>query len=175
MSQEVKKKVINSPFVRPVDREEFSAPEVGETEYIDRKIYMEYVETGVDENGKSVGVVQPVVRETRTNIDKLINSHAGEVGLKNLIMLYARTGDSSLFNQKQSLNSATGGFVDLTALPDESASEIYEKIPEELKGDRSMEEFLKTLTKEQFEAFILALKEKTEVKAEEKVEEVVNG
>ena len=168
MSQE-KKVLINSPFVRPVDREEVPSSEIGDSVYYDRKIYMEYVETGTDENGKSIGSVKPVIKEKTIDIDKLINSHAKEVGLKNLIQLYVRTGDSSLFSQRQSINSMTGGFVDLTAIPEESASEIYSKIPDELKGDQSMEQFLKSLTQEQFAAFVEALRAKTEEKKEEVV------
>ena len=162
---------INSPFVRPVDRESYSVS-VGDTHYVDRKIYMEFVQTGLDENGKAIGSIQPVVKETKTDINKLINSHAAEVGLKNLISLYVRTGDASLFNQKRSINSMSGnGYVDLTSIPEKSASEIYSDIPEALKGNRSLEAFLKTLTKEQFEAFIKSLQESTTKKEEVKADE----
>lgn len=169
------KKVINSPFVRPVDRDEFAGKETGELDYIDRKIYLEFVETGRDEKtGKAIGSIEPVVRESKTNIEKLINSHVNEVGVKNLIALYARTGDSSLFNQRKSINSMTGGYVDLTAVPSESAEEIYAKIPDELKGDKSMEAFLKSLTKDQFMAFVESLKASVE-KSSKKEEEVKNN
>lgn len=168
------KVMINSPFVRPVDREVFEGTPAGETEYIDRKVYLQYVETGIDENGKSIGSIQPVVKETKKDIDKLINSHANEVGLKNLIALYLRTGDDSIFNQKTSLNSVAGskGFVDVTELPGKSASEIFSDIPAALKGNKDMEEFLKTLTKDQFEKFITGLK--AEVSNKEKVKEVTS-
>lgn len=168
----MEKKVINSPFVRPVDREVSLGVESGETDYIDRKVYLEYVETGRDEKGKSIGSVQPVVRETKTNIQKLINSHRNEVGVKNLIALFARTGDSSLFNQRQAINAGSE-LLDLTKIPTESAEEIYQKIPEELRGNKDIVAFLSTLSKEQFAAYVQTLKaasskkeEKEEVKDE---------
>ena len=166
------KKLINSPFVRSDDREDFAGKETGEIDYIDRKVYLEFVETGRDEKtGKAIGSIEPVVHETKTNIEQLINSHVNEVGVKNLIALYARTGDSSLFSQRKSINSMTGGFVDLTTVPSESAEEIYSKIPDELKGDKSMEAFLKSLTKDQFMAFVESLKASVE-KSSKKEEEV---
>ena len=67
---------LNSPFSCPEGRK-IKGVDTGETVYVDRKIYLEYVETGYDEEKKcSIGSVQPVVRETTKDIDKLINSHA---------------------------------------------------------------------------------------------------
>lgn len=169
----MEKKVINSPFVRPADREEVPGIAPGEIDYISRKVYLEYVETGRDEKGKSIGSVQPVIKETRTNISKLINSHKNEVGVKNLIALYARTGDSSLFNQRKAINAGSE-LLDLTKIPTESAEEIFQKIPEELRGNKDIVAFLSTLSKEQFAAYVKSLQaafSKEEVKEEVKENE----
>lgn len=165
---------INSPFVRPDDRKIKKKVGSGSSVYVDRKVYFEYVETGYDEENKcSIGSVQPVVRETTKDIDKLINSHANEVGVRNLIALYLRTGDSSLFNRDKSINDYVGGEFDATKLPEKSAQEIFNDIPDALKGNKDMEEFLKTLTKDQFEKFVAGLQ--SEVSKKEKVEEVASN
>lgn len=77
--------------------------------------------------------------------------------------MYLRTGDSSLFNQRQALPVG-----DYSQLPTESAEEIFKKIPAELVAGRSMEQFLKTLTADQLKAYFAALGGET--KKDEKVE-----
>ena len=160
----MEKKKINSPFVRPDDREEFPGVPAGETKYIDRQILLEFVQTGTDENGKAIGSVRPVVHETYQDINELIQSHADEVGVINMIKLYARTGNEQLFNQNAALPAG-----DYSVVPEESAAEIYAKLPEELTNGLSMEEFFKQFGPEIWNSFIQAMQNKTE---EKKVEEV---
>ena len=157
-------KKINSPFVRPDDREEFPGVGAGETDYIDRQILLEFVQTGTDENGKAIGSIKPVVKETKTNINDVIQSHAEEVGVVNLIALYARTGNEALFAQKTPLPAG-----DYSVMPDKSPEEIYETLPSELTKGLSYEEFMKSFTAEMFEKFVAELAAKNEP---EKVPEV---
>lgn len=162
----MEKKKINSPFVRPDDREEFPGVPAGEKNYIDRQIILEFVQTGTDEKGKAIGSVKPVVHETLQNIDELINSHADEVGVINMIKLYARTGNEQLFNQKTALPAG-----DYSTIPEESAAEIYANLPEELKNGLSMEEFFKQFGPQIWNSFLESLNKPVEKKDEVKENE----
>ena len=152
--------MINSPFV--VNEKKVSSPCHPDFEkyFKDIQIYLEFVQTGTDENGKAIGSVQPVVKEELIDIDELVNSHADQVGLKNLINRYARTGDASLFNQRNCLPDG-----DYSSIPDKSPEEIYKDIPDELKAGRTYEEFLQSLTTDQLKTFfaLIASKEEKEV------------
>lgn len=141
--------------------------ETGETYYIDRKVYLKFVETGRDDKGKAIGSVMPVVHEEKIDIDELVNSHKNEVGVKNLIRMFSRTGDLSLFNQRTALPEG-----DYSNLPDKSVEEIFKDIPKELRGDLSVEQFLRSMTTDQFKKFAETLKaqsvkEEKEVKKDE--------
>lgn len=155
------KKVNNAFTPRPT----VGGCETGSAYYVDRQVVLEFVETGRDAQGKAVGSVQPVIHDNLIDIDELVQSHASEVGVKNLILLYNRTGDASIFNARTPLPAG-----DYSNLPTESADEIFAKIPDELKAGRSMQDFLKTLTKEQLISYINSVtgKKDKEIKKEEK-------
>lgn len=148
----------NSPFVRSDDREVFPGTPTGEDCYIDREVYLEFVQTGLDENGKAIGSIEPVVHETKTSIDDVIGAYKDKVGLRNILMRYARTGDDSLFAQRQTLPSG-----DYSAVPNKSPEEIYASLPKELTQGLSLAEFMKTFTPEMLKNFLDSLENKEEV------------
>lgn len=144
---------LTSPFRFDKSMEsKLTHPESGKY-YKDKKIYLEFVQTGTDEKGKAIGSIKPVVRETEIDIDELIQSHADEVGLKNLIMMYARTGDNSIFNARKPLPSGDYSDVDKFETPEV----IYARLPDELKKGRTYEQFLQSLTADEFKAFVEGL------------------
>lgn len=97
---------------------------------------------------KPVCLMVPTVVIEKTNIKDLIQKHADEVGVVNIIRRIARTGDLSLLNQNNPIDG------DLTALP-QSIAEVqatalraellYSSLPESMKKDMSLEQFMKVM------------------------------
>lgn len=151
-------KIIDSPFTASIKREGFTFTE---TDYIS---YYEKESIGKDfdpEHPDEFTIVKEFVEYDRVPIKESINAHASKVGLKNLL--------KGIVSKKQmddliSKTAAVGGFFDATKLPDSqlemeklagSIDSIWEKIPAELKGDLTKEEFLKTMSSEKLRRYIL--------------------
>lgn len=145
--------MLNSPFARPKNREKFPGVETGDTFYIEREVILEFVQTGLDEKGKAIGSIQPVVHETTQDIAELINSSASKVGLKNIITRFVNTGDASLFEARPILPDG-----DYSSIPEKSAAEIYASLPKELTQGMTLDEFVKNFNSDMFTKFIEAMK-----------------
>ena len=149
--------MINSPFQRPKNREKFPGVESGDSCYYEREIILEFVQTGLDDKGKAIGSIQPVVHETAKDIAELINSSFNKVGLKNIITRFANTGDDSLFNARPVLPSG-----DYSTIPVKSAQEIFESLPKELTQGMTLDEFVKNFNSDMFTKFIASIKVEAE-------------
>lgn len=104
------------------------------------------------------------VIDNKELIADVINVNADKCGLKNILAMYAKTGDISLFQQQPILNN-----FDATNIPDKSVDEIVKDLPADLVGDKSVEEFLKTITADELIKFYQA-KQQSEVKQDVKEE-----
>ena len=153
--------MINSPFQRPKNREKFPGIEPGDSCYYEREIILEFVQTGLDENGKAIGSIQPVVYETSKDIAELINSSFKKVGLKNIIARFDATGDASLFSARPVLPSG-----DYSTIPEKSAQEIYDSLPPELTQGMTLDEFVKNFNSDMFTKFIASIKKEAEKEKE---------
>lgn len=152
------KQEINSPFTASINRTAFKFTE---TDYIS---YYEKESVGKDfdpDHPDEFTIVKEFVEYDRVPISESINAHASKVGLKNLL--------KGIVSKKQmddliSKTAASGGFFDATKLPDSqlemerlagSIDSLWEKIPAELKGDLTKEEFIKTMSSEKLRRYVL--------------------
>lgn len=86
--------------------------------------------------------IKLVVEDNKELISDVINANADKCGLKNILRLYAKTGDVTLFQQGDPING-----IDVANLPTESVQEIANKLPKDLVGD-DIGAFLKSITAE---------------------------
>lgn len=142
--------MINSPFAP--QKINYEGTKKGSDYYITKEIYLKFVQSGTDSKGEPLGEMVPTVREIKTDLQKLIDSHEQEVGVKNLIKIFNRTGDYSLFQARPMLPD--GDYTQVLQDP----QELLKQLPPELVGNKSVEEFIKTLTPEQFKAWVASLK-----------------
>lgn len=142
-----------NPFVKRVDGYVDSGVGTGEKYYYDHKIKLVYVDSNSrdPDTGDVLANAVPKVITTKTDIDKLINSHKNEVGLKNLIRIFSRTGDASLFNQKKPLPDG-----DYTSLGDVEA--LFSSLPEDLKAGKNLKEFMDSFSLDLFKKYLVTLK-----------------
>lgn len=159
----------DSPCCNVIDRKARVFDEVDYVSYYEK----ESVAEGFDPaRPDEFTINKEVVEFERIPISEEINSHASKVGLKNLL--------KGIVSQKQmdefiSKSASTGGYFDATKLPDShlemeklagSLEDIWSKIPVELKGDLSKEEFIKTITSEKLRDYVLSQVAKQEEKKE---------
>lgn len=134
---------------------------LGSTIYImNKKVLPVYVDSGEKVDGENIGIVQGKITYDKIDISKYINSFASQCGVENVIRMFNKTGDLSLFRQNQVIEN-----VDATKIPDKSLDELYKDIPEELKGDKDVVSFIKTLSKEQLVALAKSMKAKAQEEA----------
>lgn len=132
-----------------------------------KKTLSKGVETG-DEYYHTADIIQVVedneiklkVVDDKQKISDVIGANANKCGLKNILAMYAKTGDVRLFNQQPCLN----GF-DATNIPTESVEELAKKLPGDLVGD-DLEKFLKNITAQDLVEFYKK-KQESEVKVDE--------
>lgn len=148
------------------------------------KEYIHYMEVEEVADPKSFDPEKPseflikkkTVEYERLPISETVNEFASKVGLKNElrgVVSKKQMDDFILAHQAQP------GFTDLTKLPDTAfemdqlakrVDEAWAKIPDELKGKLSKEDFMKSLTSDQIKAYIQSQipAEKPQEKVEEK-------
>lgn len=166
---------ISSPFC---SRERFPAKKFVEKEFIH---YMNVDEVSKDFNPDKPHefLIETHVEEyERIPIDEYINSFSSKIGLKNELKGVVSKQQMDEFISE---HKAAPGFVDLTKLPDtelgmmkaaESVDDIWNDIPSELKGKMTKEEFLKTISSEKIQDFIIQdYRRRNPSPAPEKVEE----
>ena len=134
---------------------------------------VDYVEkTGEGENDY---VIKKKVVETREPIADVVARDADQVGVYNIIKQVMRTGDTSLLPADDGkcqvdLVGAPETLMEVKAMGEDAAAKYAGLDPELTKG-RSLAEFIKNLSQEEFNSFIDAIKSRQEVKSEEKVNE----
>lgn len=128
-----------------------------------------YVDSGEEIDGKKIGIIEPQVISDRVDIQKYINSFAKDCGVENILKRFKATGDLSLFRQQPVIDG-----VDATSIPKRSVEEIYKDVPAELKGQKTAEQFLKSLTNEQLIQFAETLAAKAAAAKEASTEVKVN-
>ena len=98
------------------------------------------------------------------SIQGVIDSHADEVGVYKLIERVMRTGDTSLLDSAHV--HVTDSILDVTGAPQTLADGLhaadaqkaaYEALPDQLKKGRTLEQFLNTITQEEYNLFIQSL------------------
>lgn len=135
----------------------------------ERKVYPIYVDSGEKIDGEPVGSITLKVVETKVDIQEYINSFADDCGVENVLRKFARTGDASLFAVHQPIEN-----VDATKMPEKSAEELFADLPADLRKDMTFEQFVKSLTQEQLQAYIDGLVADS-IAAQTKKEEVSNN
>lgn len=83
------------------------------------------------------------VVDDKTSIRETVDSFKDKAGLKNILALYCRTGDSSLFEARSCLNG-----IDATNIPTQSPESIAKELPKELTEGKSLEDIQKLTIKE---------------------------
>ena len=162
--------VCTSPFVVGSYKKVPLPKRAPTNDYVSKKIVLKTVITGYQDDDKQtpIGVMVPTVVEEKTNIKELINSHANEVGVANVIRRILATGDMSLLEQNKAQ------YIDTTTLPKSisdvqakalALESIYANIPAELKKDMTLSEFVKTMTDDRIVEYYKAkaAEEKTNV------------
>lgn len=81
------------------------------------------------------------VIDDKTSIQETIDAYKDKAGLKNILVMYARTGDKSLFEARSCLNG-----IDATNIPGDP-SILAKSLPAELVAGKSLDE-IKNLTLE---------------------------
>ena len=117
---------MNSPFKVDPAKKPSKGVETGDPYYHTAEIYQV-----VEDNEIKLKVV-----DNKELISDVINANADKCGLKNILMMYAKTGDVGLFQQGPALN----GF-DATNIPTQSTDELLKQLPPELVAGRTAEQF----------------------------------
>lgn len=154
----MEKEKISSPFMTTQVKVSKKFTEVDYVSYYEK----ESISKDFDpEHPDEFTIESEVVEFERIPISEEINSHRSKVGLKNLLKGIVDQRQMSNFISK---SQAVGGFFDATKLPDSHLAmeelagkidSVWDKIPDELKGDLSKEEFIKTLTSEKLRKYVL--------------------
>lgn len=132
-----------------------------EKEYVTYKV-VQKVAKGFDPKRPEEFLLEDeVVVDERIPIEEEINSHRNQVGLKNLLKgIVSNKQMNDLISKTQS----DGKFIDLTKFPDSHLAiedlagridKIWAKIPSELKGSLTKEEFLKTMNTKKLEKYVM--------------------
>lgn len=126
--------------------------------------------------GEDDYVLVTKIIEHKDSIKGVIESHADEVGVYNLIERAIRTGDMSLLNR--AAVSDTEQIVDTVGMPTtpdealhyaESQVDKYNALPDEIKKGRTFEQFLaSTTTADDFAAWVKSLVPEADKKEEVK-------
>lgn len=96
----------------------------------------------IDDNSLSLKVI-----DDKTSIQETIDAYKDKAGLKNILALYIKTGDKSLFQARSCLNG-----IDATNIPTQSPDMLAQSLPAELIEGKSIEE-IKNLTIEDLVKF----------------------
>lgn len=126
-----------SPFKLNPKKKSNPGMSPGDTYYHTAKI-MQVVE----DNSINLKVV-----DDKTSIQDTIDAYKDKTGLKNILALYLKTGDKSLFEARSCLNG-----IDATNIPTKSPEILAKGLPEELTKGKSIEE-IKNLTIEDLVKF----------------------
>lgn len=163
-----------SPFICP--KEAVVGRKFNQEEYITYKI----VESAIVKDPKhpeEFTIERNVVEDERIPIREELNSYKSKVGLKNLLKGITTKKQMTEFVEKTSTN---GEFVDLTKMPtnfeefvslSKSVDRIWDSLPKELKKDMSKDEFLRKLTKDQINDYVISEAKRRQPKKVETKEE----
>ena len=162
--------VISSPFCNFKLKKAHGS---GETEYIRYKVVEKIVdpENFDPKNPDQFLTKEELVEVERVPIDEYISSFDSSVGLKNLLKGIVSKKQMEDFISRSAAESAD---IDITEFPNSeleleklasSVDSYWDKIPSELKGSMSKEEFVKTITAKQIQAYVEA-----QVKASEQTD-----
>lgn len=161
-----------NPFVKGDFKVKVFKPSQQVDYYIDREIVLKTVITGYEDEEctKPIGSMIPEVVENKKDIKILVNSHAEEVGVVNILNRIIKTGDMSLLKAREAQ------YIDTTELPQSlgevqakaiALESIYANIPEDLKKDMSLDQFVKTMTDERIKSYYEGLNKVEEKGGEE--------
>lgn len=149
---------MSSPFVQTKGLD-FKKSKCADKYIIQRKIVMtgKLLKAGDEE---SVSLV-PKVKEDKILTQELIDSYKDDVGVYNILEKVRRTGDMSLLGHR-----GRNTYVDVSELPDnlhdlvklgEQAKGV--ELPKELVGNKTLEEFLNSVSLDEIQAFAKSLVE----------------
>ena len=153
--------VISSPFCNFKKKKAFG---VGDNEFVHYKVVDKIVdpESFDPKYPDQYLVKQELVEYERVPIDEYINSFDSSVGLKNLLKgIVSKKQLDDLISRTQ----AESADIDITEFPSSeleleklasSVDAYWEKIPDELKGSMTKEDFVKTITSKQIQAYVEA-------------------
>ena len=158
-------KVINNPFMGRTDGLVFPSKDYKEDDFAIVKVGKKTNQLSDDPHDFDVVDVVEITDVVKR--EDYINQFADDVGILNILKKVAKTGDTSLLKQ------AEPGFgVDLTNMPDnwvdaaalkEKAMASYNKLPEALRKDMSVEDFMALsmdAVGEKIDAYIAGLNDK---------------
>ena len=148
-------------------------PPIGITEwdkyYIKRQI--KFVPKPVSDGSEDY-VLEMKVIDDLEDIAESINSAADGVGLDAMLYKFDQTGDPSVLPQPV---KATDEIVDFTKLPQDNAeyfeyihslADKFKNIPVELRGDMTVEDFVRNITQKQVDDYMASLMPKEDKKDE---------
>ena len=145
-------------------------------DYKSIKIVDDVKEVGKDEKGEPIYIVSKKVIEELTPIKDVIDSDASAVITPDKLMQqFLKTGDPSILPVDDGSCN-----VDLVGAPESlmevkqmgvDAQKKFEKLPDEIKGEMSMVDFVNSMSQEKFDAFVKAIADRSVKKEEPKKEE----
>lgn len=134
-------------------RPKLSYPEL-KGKWIDYEIKQVKHSTGPGEDDFTI---EEKVIEHETDIKEFVNSFKDEVGVRNILKKVAKTGDPTLLQQGEAM------YADLSAIPElpqdklkagAKVAEEFSKIDPALRGNQSVDGFIKNLSQEQLDKYI---------------------
>lgn len=138
-----------------------TAREFTEFDYVTYKV-VKKIGAGFDPKHPDQFLIEEeFVEDTRVPIDEDINSYRSKVGLKNLLKgIVSKRQLNDLIERTKS----SGQSIDLTKFPDShlaveelagNIDKIWDKIPDELKGSLTKEEFISSITSKKLESYVM--------------------
>lgn len=139
-----------------------------DTDYEAIKIIDKVVKVG---EGEDDFIIKKKVIIEKTPIQEIIDADKDSVGVDNIIKQVLRTQDTSLLPVDKGdcdvdLVGAPEDLMQLKQMGDD-AEKAYSKLPPDLTKGLDMKAFVKSLTQEQFDAFIKSMNDRLNLKKEE--------
>lgn len=127
------------------------------------EMIQDYVDYTTHQEKKSTGPgiddfeIVDVVEEHKVNIKEFINSYNDKAGIDSVIRIFEATKDPNVFNQVEAQ------YADMTIIPEDpeeafkatqEVQNAFEKIDPELRGNQSLEDFIKNLNDDKLKAYL---------------------
>ena len=147
MAEEKKKPFNNNPFLGRNDGVSIPGTVINVKDFATGVEIEKCIKTG--EGEEDFVIVTELRIDKKVNHQDYLNQFADDVGILNVLKRVIKTGDASLFNER---NETQAGYMDLTNMPGDiiAASEMinkanaaYEQLPDDLKKKLSKEDLIK--------------------------------